>query len=62
MKEYGGKPRVKKCSGDAHKPDVDMDHCMVCLPGWGEIYLCPYHNTRVAQNGWCEECRKYYER
>ncbi len=29
--------RMIPCTGQAHKPGVDQDHCMVCLPRWGEV-------------------------
>ncbi len=61
-KTYSGKAISKPCSGQAHKPNVDQDHCMICMPGWGEIPYCPEHDTRIAENGWCDECSKYYER
>lgn len=24
-----------ECTGEAHQPGVDYDHCMVCAPHWG---------------------------
>jgi hypothetical protein len=29
-----------KCSGEAHQPGVDVDHCGVCMPYW-ESYPVP---------------------
>jgi hypothetical protein len=59
-REYSGKAATKDCNGEAHKNPY-IDHCMVCLPYWSKIYICPNHNNRLADNGWCEECSKYYE-
>jgi len=29
----------RPCTGEAHKPEVGgmIDHCMVCMPHWGEV-------------------------
>lgn len=37
------------------------DHCMTCMPYWMEIPTCPYCQSRLAENGYCKACKKYYE-
>jgi hypothetical protein len=52
-----------KCNGEAHKREVDYDHCMVCMPWWGEYPICPVCHGGFRKNNtrlFCKTCRKYY--
>lgn len=53
---------VKNCTGEAHDNEMNYDHCGVCMPGWGKIYLCPKDNKRLINKGYCRECKKHYEK
>ncbi len=54
------KARIKECNGQAHKPNVDQDNCMVCMPRWGTLVLCPEHGRGLPLSGYCIKCKKYY--
>jgi hypothetical protein len=58
--------RYIPCFGQAHQPGVDQDHCMCCLPEWGQIMVCPTcemsvkrtRKTRSCRNPACAEFKK----
>lgn len=52
---------VNYCIGDAHKPNVDMDHCGVCIPWWRKYPTCPNCKWKLLQSGYCRCCHKYYD-
>lgn len=60
-----------QCSGEAHEPGNMADHCMVCLPYWGEFPVCndcgcklPAKHRKVLKPGvvryFCPACRKHF--
>lgn len=51
---------IVECSGGAHSGDYDQDHCMICMPYWGNYPVCPEDGTKLPHSGFCKECRKYY--
>ncbi len=45
--------RMIPCTGQAHQPDVVQDHCMVCMPRWGEVEeIAPMDFVRAEANLW----------
>jgi len=60
------------CTGEAHKDEAHYDHCMVCLPYWGQYPVCPVCGYKIQRlnekvygnksggNPWCHRCRKHY--
>jgi len=50
-----------KCNGEAHGNPY-IDHCMICIPYWGEYPICPYCNSTHLGNGVtrtkCKKCGK----
>lgn len=37
------------CTGEAHKPNADYDHCMVCNPNWEWVPTCTECDGRLTQ-------------
>ena len=50
---------IVKCTGAAHS-NPHIDNCMVCLPYWGEIPTCPVDGRKLADSGYCRDCKKFY--
>jgi len=53
-----------ECPGEAHKNPY-IDHCSVCMPDWGEFFLCPKCGSRLIPGNldykrWCKTCRKSF--
>jgi hypothetical protein len=50
---------VVHCIGEAHSNPY-IDNCSMCMPYWGHVPLCPTHDRKLAESGYCRLCRKYY--
>lgn len=52
----------KECNGEAHSNPY-IDNCMVCLPYWGKYPVCPIHDTKLHETGYCKKgkhfCKKH---
>lgn len=63
-----------KCTGEAHQRGNMADHCMVCLPYWGDYPTCPVCGSKVRHGGqvldrlarglpsyrfYCPSCKKH---
>ena len=49
------------CEGRTGKLEHAMrDYCWTCAPFWGLFPVCPTDHTKLAQSGYCRQCRKFY--
>ena len=49
-----------KCTGEAHNNGF-IDNCAVCMPFWGKYPVCPKHDKKLTEHGYCKVCKKYYD-
>ena len=53
---------IVKCTGEAHDPAIGgmIDNCWGCAPYWGSFPVCPVHQVKLPDTGFCKACKKYY--
>lgn len=47
--------------GTSEAEHNNLDNCWSCAPYWWIIPVCPTHNWKLKESGWCKKCKKYYK-